>query len=566
MTSKIKVQRSSTTGDEPSTTSAADYGEISVNLADKKVFMRDSVGAAQMVGQLVTDYDDTQLYRAGDLSISNDIIYQALGDTTIGPFTPGEWKQIGSVDPINAIVINPATLERNKISVNGAIKGLVIEAGSSQTERLVDIPGVQTGDDVGAYIDSLSFPQGHFAPNVFRAVQVGHSFAAQGELVAFEAGSGFIPAPLGSGSLIGVIESIIDANTLVIRTSGKTTALQPAAFEGGAVSVGTLYYASTTTPGKLSSVLNNNPVLVTTDPVNEGVVLPGATGPVQSDEFVKVTGDTMTGSLTMDGTSVLFDDSQMLITRDASDYLSFTVDGFSAAHIEPRGNSAGSLRTVMTRQKGDTRYGQLGVDNRWLGDQTIESVSPELTLLDTNSAVQEGARWALQILGDGRLRFRSGELDDTFVDNQYIDPTSNDPAVDGNSLMSRAKGDLRWLKIADTPPAFGKKVEYGPITWSPLTRAVVPHNEGAKPSIMSLVVRITTAQDGFTIGEEVVVGSVAGAGSGGPGQLYNATLSANNNNFYVTVGTLGVVGVSAQVNDIVVIDPANFNMFIKAIF
>ena len=96
MTDKIKHRRSSLTGAAPVAGVADDYGILSGNVADKKLFMADAAGVSVLMSQHLEEYSAVRKYAVGDLCIQADSIYRCIvAVDPVGAFDALKWEVLG---------------------------------------------------------------------------------------------------------------------------------------------------------------------------------------------------------------------------------------------------------------------------------------------------------------------------------------------------------------------------------------------------------------------------------------------------------------------------------------
>jgi hypothetical protein len=305
MPAKIRVNRSETTGQTPTTTAPADIGEISVNIEDRKVFVRDSTGAAQLVADRISDYSAAAQYLTGDFAIEGGILYRANADVPAPePFDPAKWDALGNGgggDLNGAVILAPQAAGRNTVTTVGepAVEGLVITGDPSQSADLLRVGGTQAGDTGKWAINSLGFPNKRGGSVSWRQTEPTHPFTAIGQPADYDGNSWVLGDASNAGqATYALVEEIIDANTVVLRSGGIIEDLQASAFAGGVINVGNVYYVSDTA-GLLTdtSVAEERVALLVLTPTT-GLVLVRAGG--AGGEFVDRSGDTMSGDLTIE--------------------------------------------------------------------------------------------------------------------------------------------------------------------------------------------------------------------------------------------------------------------------
>lgn len=281
MTNKIRLSRSAVTGAVPAAGTAADAGEVSVNYTDGKVFLKDASGVVTVVADRVSAYSASKKYAVGDFCVQAGALYHCnTAVTTPETFNAGKWTSLtgggGGGDVSGAVILAPMTSARNRIATVGlpAVTGLTVRGDPAQTADLQVWEPTQASDSGKLNIDSLGFPGPRFGAAAFRAGAATHPFTAIGQAVSF---NGNWIRKTGTGPTYGLLQEIIDANTIVVRTSGAITNLNAAAFAGGAISNATLYYPSQSVAGQLTTMrpAGEKAVLLTTS-LTTGLVLTGS--------------------------------------------------------------------------------------------------------------------------------------------------------------------------------------------------------------------------------------------------------------------------------------------------
>ena len=247
----IQPKSSDVTGEMP----ADDNGELTVNIADNKIYLGD-----QLISQLIDVFDPGAAYKVGDLVIESDTLYQCEADIPPGVFDPTDWQAIGGSGGStgDALVKEPDSPTRNQIDLT--------QAGGGATAISVEIDQTQSVNvaDFGprASINRFGVPTGSFGGAVFVVSQATHGYTRVGTPVYFN-GLNWLLADDGAQSRFpnAVIAEIIDANSFTLQVAGRITSLNPAAFEGGVITGGTYYYAAST-PGLLTATPGSTPVPV----------------------------------------------------------------------------------------------------------------------------------------------------------------------------------------------------------------------------------------------------------------------------------------------------------------
>lgn len=275
---RIKLLRSSTTGAIPATTGAGDVGEIAANLIDRKLYIRDASGAPIVLADRITSYSASQQYAAGDFAVQNNVIYRNTTPITIPEaFNAAKWVAMGAtvgLDP--AVLLAPDGATRNRITpTNATYPALELRPFSGQSANLLDVNGTKH--------DSRGLPIGRYGETVFLVSQTGHGFTVIGEPAAYVHPNWVKADSDDAGKAVrAIVHEVIDANNVLLQTSGRVAALNVGAFIGGAISAGQTYYLSTT-PGKLTTTppaVGAQPVLLTLTTTTAVILLSNAAGAV----------------------------------------------------------------------------------------------------------------------------------------------------------------------------------------------------------------------------------------------------------------------------------------------
>jgi hypothetical protein len=268
-TSRIKPRRSVVTGFVPPQTDPEDFGEIAFNLTDRKLFIRDADGEASQIIQGIAEHSTALTYAAGDFAVVGDILYLCITPVPVpGPFVPANWRALtgASAGLSGAVITAPGAAGRNRIvPAAAAAEGLIIDAPPTQTADLLSIPGTAASDTGKLAVDALGFPNKRFGASIWRQTQPTHAFTFRGQAAAFN-GTSWVPANAATptGKALALVDEIIDANTLVLRSAGRIVDLQTGAFAGGIITPGATYYVSDTVAGQLTTT---KPLTARVDPV-----------------------------------------------------------------------------------------------------------------------------------------------------------------------------------------------------------------------------------------------------------------------------------------------------------
>lgn len=489
MSAMIRLARSTTHNQTPTPKGAADIGEVSVNIPDRRVFVLDEAGNPVIVADRTLPFDASRDYLQDDLVVYDNYLWRAPAAVEAGAFNSAQWLKIGSEQINEGILTQPQSVDRNTINLTStpAVKGLRILGAATQTAPLLSIPGTSPADTRAAEVDAQGFPGARFGASVFRMVQANHPFTFRGQPLAYN-GAIWVLANASQSTLraIGVIEQIIDANTFVVRVAGRISDLQSGAFAGGIITPGSLYYVSDAVAGQLTSTpstIRPDPVL-TAISTTSGILAVGTGG--SGSDYVQVTGDTMSGPLTMGGQQqVRFSDNTAYLQRSASTpSIMVGVASTVAARFDERTTAAAYDETVVTRMKGDARYARLsgGAGARFVGGVTVAmdaSTGPDIRL--------EGGGL---VTADANLSFRSaagnveikrggsstgGGAEGTAV--ALFDYNDDGELPSDKSVVTRRKGDARYLREGLKAELFTEIVNHlYPIGWT------IMNTNGVNPS------------------------------------------------------------------------------------
>jgi hypothetical protein len=255
MANRVRIRRSIAAGSQPPIGTPDDFGRIGVNLADRKLFAYDASGNPILIAAQVTDHDPTRAYRIGDVAIQGTAIYRANSNINPKPFTLSDWTAIA--DYRNDLVYRAPTLaDQVRITLPAALS-VEVRANGSQSADLQQ--WTRSDGTVISAIDSTGYPAGALGRTVFRVSQVAHGFTLVGQAVRFDGANWVLAnASTAAGFATAVVRRILDSNTVELVTGGFITGLAGGAFAGGYAS-NTLFYASTTVPGQLTSVAPPDP-------------------------------------------------------------------------------------------------------------------------------------------------------------------------------------------------------------------------------------------------------------------------------------------------------------------
>lgn len=450
MASKLRLLRSSTTGNKPSGT-ALDVGLVGVHLTDRKLYALNAAGDPVTVADRITDFSATRAYDTDDIVIHAGVFKRANTDVSPGPFSAADWDDIGGGGgggSGGAVLLNPTSPSFNTIdtTLTPSYAGLIIQGGPAQTGDLLRVPGTTTGDTRTATINSLGFPVGRFAPNIFRVSQPSHPFAYRGQAAAYTGGQWVLSnAAITARKAIALVEQVIDANTVVLRTGGLMEDLQTSAFAGGIITAGTLYYVSDTVAGQLTSTApasRPDPVLYAIS-ATSGVAVVGS-GSV-STEFVRRVGDTMTGPLLLDtGVQLRLGNTSTHISKTgATPSILFGVSGATAGRVDEDDVNAGYAQTLMTRRKSDARYLQLsgGVLTGPLEVPAYPDTPGSSYSLNIGS---NGA--GITAVAAGNVAIKGDDSSTNVI--YYGGDGGPDTAPGVNTILSRKMADNRYLQLS----------------------------------------------------------------------------------------------------------------------
>lgn len=96
MSDLIRPKRSLLTGVAPGAVAVSAFGELSVNLTDRKIFVAGDDGSQHLVSQRIEEYSAVRKYAVGDLCVSSLVLYRCIvAVDPVGVFDPAKWEAIG---------------------------------------------------------------------------------------------------------------------------------------------------------------------------------------------------------------------------------------------------------------------------------------------------------------------------------------------------------------------------------------------------------------------------------------------------------------------------------------
>jgi len=274
MPNLLKFLRSLTVGNIPPAGTAADYGRIAFNIQDRVLWAYDSAGTPRVIAKNIGDYDPTRAYRIGDLAVNGGIIYRSNANINAVAFNPLNWDVLNDWRAVLLYRTPTAQAQATMLMGTTAISAR-FRAAVSQVASLMEWRN--GADEVVSNIDNLGYPGRTFGRAVFRVDQVAHGFTAVGQPIRFDGTNWVLANPAtAAGFTMAVVARVISANAFEAQTAGRIDDLGALAFETGSYAANTLYYASTSTPGRLTatapgSETQQNLVLKTTSG-NSGVL------------------------------------------------------------------------------------------------------------------------------------------------------------------------------------------------------------------------------------------------------------------------------------------------------
>jgi hypothetical protein len=225
--------------------------QLSINTTDGRVMIGDTI-----VSSRIAPHDEALKYIANDLVVLDDALYKCVApENTPGAFDLADWQLIGS-PPVGALTKEPDSAVTNQVDLTaggGFAKALSINFNDGQVEDVVDFGG-------RAGLDRFGLPKGAFNADIGVRTQVGHGFTLVGTPIRMLLDGNWVLADAANRPT-AVVREVIDANVFVIQYSGIIPNLPPALFAGNAAPVRNSTYYASSTPGILSSAVNQAPVL-----------------------------------------------------------------------------------------------------------------------------------------------------------------------------------------------------------------------------------------------------------------------------------------------------------------
>ena len=320
MTNRMKFLRSTTTGNTPPSGTADDVGRLAFNLPDRKLWMYQADGTPRLIARDIRGHDSGRAYAQGDMVIEGNVLYRAPASIAAGSFDAAQWNIVSDFRG-DAILREPETAGAATITFQDDLT-LRVEASSGQSEALTEWVGPD--GTARAAIGPRGVPAAGMGAGRFAVTQTAHSFTAVGQAARYD-GSAWVLARADSVNTYGIalVAEIIDANNVVLATSGEIEGLEAGAFSGGSISSNTRYYVSTSNAGELTAVEpaepdEQNPVLYVADAPNGHVQIwrPGGGG-AGGGAGVTVTQDP--NPFTAIGQAVCFTSGQFALARADDD-------------------------------------------------------------------------------------------------------------------------------------------------------------------------------------------------------------------------------------------------------
>ena len=282
MATRIRIQRSGTTGVKQNVSAPVDNGEISANTADAKLFVRNATGTPVQIAQMTRTYNASNLYSVDDLCIFNEgqgeAIYLCTTDVTAPEaFDAAKWLQIGAAGggaPGGDDITKTPTLQtENTITIDGVnddaggagdnVEGLIVDAGSVGTTSRSPTFGQRAtivADLAGAIIDENGVPSERFGNQVFLVRELTHPFTLRGQAAMFNGSNWALAVPDTEGLQYAFVREIVDADTVMLQANGAIPDPDDAVFAGGAPVDGATYFISGSVAGQLSQTAGTVPV------------------------------------------------------------------------------------------------------------------------------------------------------------------------------------------------------------------------------------------------------------------------------------------------------------------
>lgn len=281
MAAIIKIKRSEVASNSPGTDDLV-LGEVAINTADKKIFIRDSNGIVT-IGNIV---DDTTPQLGGDLDVNgNNIVSTSNGDINISPNGTGSvvidtdldvdninlnGNTISSINadgdinisPNGAGIVNASNLNASNLTINSAYSFPTSDGSANQILKT---------DGSGSLTFANESSGSSSGENIsYSVTQSSHGFSVS-DVLYFD-GTSYAKAQADDSTTLGLflVSSVTDTNNFTVTLSGKVTGLS-------SLTAGEYYFLSNTTAGALTTTTPttgyNNPILFAIS-ATEGIILP----------------------------------------------------------------------------------------------------------------------------------------------------------------------------------------------------------------------------------------------------------------------------------------------------
>ena len=277
MAAIIKIKRSEVASNSPGTDDLV-LGEVAINTADKKIFIRDSSGIVT-IGNIV---DDTTPQLGGDLDVNgNNIVSTSNGDINISPDGTGSvvidtdldvdninlnGNTISSINADGDLIITPngaGIVNASNLTINSAYSFPTSDGSANQI--------LKTDGSGSLTFANESSGGSSSGENIsYSVTQSSHGFSVS-DVLYFD-GTSYAKAQADDSTTLGLflVSSVTDTNNFTVTLSGKVTGLS-------SLTAGEYYFLSNATAGALTTTTPttgyNNPILFAIS-ATEGIILP----------------------------------------------------------------------------------------------------------------------------------------------------------------------------------------------------------------------------------------------------------------------------------------------------
>lgn len=222
---------------------------LAFNTGDKRIFGYDGVGNSVILQHKTEAFDTSKAYLTGDqlLSAGNALLI-ANQNNGPGSYDASNWDPIAPEDYVTEL---PSASNTNVIQPGDTTTvNIGLKAIAAQVEPLLETES-DTGTKLGGVLPTgVEF--GLMEGNVFDRQQFAHSFTKAGQPASYDGANWILASSAAEATLgVAVVEKVIDANNIRIRSAGRLPGIDPSVVSGGVVTPGQFYYVSETPAGQL---------------------------------------------------------------------------------------------------------------------------------------------------------------------------------------------------------------------------------------------------------------------------------------------------------------------------